>query len=85
MELAVVRTEKDHMVYVMSPKGEVIGVPLWMTDEDACQKVQKVSSPYCSVESLQRLRTLVDRLKAEISHPSAATDLQQTLEETTRK
>ena len=59
LTLSVLHTRKSGIVEVRAPDGTIRGLPVWMTQKDTCARIIRWPSPYCSVEALRELRTVV--------------------------
>ena len=59
LTLPVVRARKSGLVDVRAPDGTIRGLPIWMTQKHMCARIIPSPFPYCSVESLRELRTLL--------------------------
>jgi hypothetical protein len=49
---------KDYII-VKGPDGRDRGIPTWMTEKEVCNKIKISPCPYCSHESLIRLKELL--------------------------
>jgi hypothetical protein len=54
----VIRVVKDHLI-VKGVDGRDRGIPTWMTEEEMCKRIKISPYPYCSHESLKRLKELL--------------------------
>ena len=57
-KLTVIRVAKAYII-VKLPDGSERGIPRWMTEQEVCKQIRISPYPYCSHNSLIRLKELL--------------------------